>query len=151
MTSRWERLLDSKPVPVVDHVLAEVAKLFAQDLGRWPLDVVEFESPPANIAPLLRAEAPRPTRSMWGEAFRLARWDLERAHDAFDDYVRNQRWRERELSDELKPLLLFLERFIVEQLLAFREATHGRITRAQLLTLLEATRRHVEQSSVGPA
>ena len=138
MPSRWERLLDSKPIPVIDHLEGEVAKLFAESLKAWPLDVEDAD--PATLT-LLQAHPLRPEKAMFAEAFRLARWDLHREFDAFDDYVRNQRWLAAGLAPEARPLLLFLSRYLTEQALGVNEATEGRIDRRRMLSVLERTER----------
>lgn len=138
MPSRWERLLESKPIPVLDHLIAEVAKLFAETLKAWPLEVDDAD--PATLA-LLKAHPLRPENALFAEAFRLARWDLDREFDAFDDYVRNQRWLAVGLTAESRPLLLFLSRFLTEQALGVNEATEGRIDRRRMLSVLERTER----------
>ena len=33
MSSRWERLLDQKPVPILEHLLDQAARLFSEQLG----------------------------------------------------------------------------------------------------------------------
>lgn len=138
MPSRWERLLDSKPIPVIDHLIVEVAKLFAESLKAWPPEV---EDPDPATLTLLQAHPLRPEETMYREAFRLARWDLDREFDAFDDYVRNQRWLAVGLAPGARPLLLFLSRYLTEQALGVNEATQGRIDRQRMLSVLERTER----------
>jgi hypothetical protein len=138
MPSRWERLLDSKPIPVLDHLIEEVAKLFAESLKRWPPEIDDATAP--TLA-LLHERPLRPEDAMFREAFRLARWDLDREFDAFDDYIRNQRWLAAGLTPTDKPLLLFLSRFLTEQALGLNEATQGRIDRKRMLTVLGRTER----------
>ncbi len=138
--SRWDLVLDHKPVPVLDHLLKEVAKLFATDLLVWPPKVEEAQ----GVAAL--AEHPlRPTALLYRGAFVLTRLDLAREVDAYDDYLRNQRWLGEGLSAKDKPMLLFLTRFMTEQLLGFAEATEGRVKRHHLLEVLADTERHFFQ------
>ena len=136
MPSRWEHLLDSKPIPILDHLIAEVAKLFAESLKAWPLEVEDAD--PTTLT-LLQAYPARPEKAMFAEAFRLARWDLDRQFEAFDDYIRNQRWLQVGLAPDAKPLLLFLSRYLTEQALGVNEATQGRIDRQRMLSVLERT------------
>jgi hypothetical protein len=130
MASRWDHLLESKPIPVLDHLIAEVAKLFAESLKAWPLEVEDGDG--ATLT-LLEAHPKRPGPIVFTEAFRLARWDLDREFDAFDDYIRNQRWLAVGLPNEAKPMLLFLSRYLTEQALGVNEATQGRIDRPRML------------------
>lgn len=141
--SRWDLILEQKAVPVMEHLLEEVAKLFAADLRRWPPQVTAFD--PQTGAELERLLADRPERPddrVFGEALRLTRWDLSRDFDAVSEYWRNQRHLERGLSAADKPMILFLTRFISEQLLALGEATEGRVTRARMLDALTRIERH---------
>ncbi len=135
--SRWDRILDQKPKPLAEHLLDEVAKLFAEDLKQWPLPV-EFEQRPAQDF----AQAPRPDDRLYAQAFHLAELDLQREHDAYDDYFRNQRYLEAGLTAADKATLLFVSSFVVEQALALQEATHTKFTRADLVSLLQRTRRN---------
>ncbi|MBS1153393.1 MAG: hypothetical protein H6Q89_5091 [Myxococcaceae bacterium] len=138
MPSRWERLLESKPIPIIDHLVEEVSKLFADSLRAWPLEVDEAD--PAVLA-VLEAYPRRPDDGTFREAFRLARWDLDREFEAFDDYIRNMRFVSAGLSPDSRPLLLFLCRFMTEQALGLNEATEGRIDRRRMLQVLERTER----------
>jgi hypothetical protein len=132
MASKWDLLLKQKPVPVADHLLSECSKLFATELSKWPPEVDGAQLPEkAPGAEVMRV------------AFRLARWDLAREHDAYDDYMRNQRWVTEGLTPADKPTLLFMSRFIEEQLLALNEATEGRVDRPAMLRVLDLTERAV--------
>ncbi len=138
MPSRWEHLLERKPIPIIDHLVEEVSKLFADCMRTWPLEV---DDPDAATLALLEAHPQRPDDATFREAFRLARWDLQREFDAFDDYIRNLRFVARGLSPDTKPLLLFLSRFMTEQALGLNEATEGRIDRRRMIQVLERTER----------
>ena len=140
MPSRWDAVLDQKPVPLAEHLLLECSKLFAKDLQAWPPPVEELTP---EAAALLVSEPKRPGADLLREAFKLARWDLQREHDAYDDYMRNQRWSEAELTAADKPMLLFMSRFIEEQLLSLSEATEGRVDRKAMLRVLDLTERAV--------
>lgn len=144
MPSRWDFILDQKPVPVIDYLLVEAARLFANDLRQWPPQVdAEDPSTAQTLAALFEENPESPSKTVWNHAFQLAKWDLERADDAREDYFRNQRWTEAGLSVQEKPMLLFLSRWILEQLLAFGEATHGRVNRPRLVEVLTHTQRNL--------
>ena len=148
MPSRWDLILDQKPVPVIDYLLVEAARLFANDLRQWPPQVdAEDAATAQRLTNLVETNPAGPSKTVWKHAFQLAQWDLERADDARDDYFRNQRWTEAGLSVQEKPLLLFLNRWILEQLLAFGEATHGRVNRPRLIEVLQHTQRNLLQAS----
>jgi hypothetical protein len=144
MANRWEQVLEKKPIPIIDHLVDEMAKLFATELSKWPLEVSELELGPESKpwARFLLPDAPPPSPVAWREAFRLAQWDLASELEAYDDYMRNQRWSEAGLDPEARGLLLFLSRYVTEQLLALGEATEGRIDRKKKLAVLDATWRY---------
>ena len=78
---------------------------------------------------------------MYAEAIRLASWDLSREFDAYDDYMRNNRYLERGVAPTDRTAMMFLSRWLVEQMLGLGEATEGRVTRMlmeQCLDRLEA-------------
>jgi hypothetical protein len=139
--SKWDLVLGARPQPIVEHLVAEVAKLFARDLAAWPPEVEAFDDATgAKLRDLLAASPARPAPSLYEEAFRLTRLDLSREFDALDDYWRNQRWLSAGLAASDKGMLLFLSRFVTEQLLALGEATDGRINRSRMLDVLDRTR-----------
>lgn len=144
--TKWDLILGQRPIPVMEHLLEEVSKLFAADLRRWPPELEAFEAATAGPLPQLLAQTPqRPEAPLYREAFRLTRWDLGRELDALDDYWRNQRWLEAGLAAKDKAMLLFLSRFMAEQLLGLQEATNGRVNRPRLLDVLSRTERHFER------
>lgn len=146
MANRWEQVLERKPVPIIEHLVDEVSKLFAADLAKWPLQVEDVQLGPESRAwaKFLLPDAPEPSPVEWREAFRLAHWDLDNEIEAYDDYMRNQRWTEAGLVPEARALLLFLSRYITEQVLALGEATEGRIDRKKKLAVLDATWRRYQ-------
>ncbi len=139
MTSlRWDLLLDQKPKPIREHLLDEVAQLMAGELERWPLPLGDFDLESLKaFAPLMEPDAPRPPRAAYEEAFRLTRWELARELEACDEYFRNRRWEERGLPREARTSLLFLSRWMVEQMLSLGEATGGKINRSGMRQCLE--------------
>lgn len=150
MPSRWELLLDKKPIPLIDHLLEEVAKLLAKDLQKWPPPIEELDLDTGRqFSDVLAPDSKRPEPGAYEDAFRIARWELEREIEASADYFRNQRWREKSLPDEAKLQVLFISRWLVEQLLSLREYTQSRVTRPQLLNCLERVeRRHRSQPTL---
>ena len=77
------------------------------------------------------------SEAVFSEARRLARWDLERATDAIDDYFRNRRYADAGIPDADRPALHLVSRWLVEQLLSLGEATGGRVKRADLVAVLD--------------
>lgn len=143
MPSRWDHLFEARPGPLVEHLLEEVARLLVKDLAHWPPPVHEVDAltaPPA-LAALLSGEHPRPGGAVYREALHLARLELQRELEAYDDYVRNKRYLERGLAPTDRAALLFLDRWLVEQMLALGESTQGRLKRPQLVRCLELVER----------
>ena len=137
MSNRWERLLEQKPVPLLEHLLDEVARLLRRELQQWPLTVQELDAATGRgFAELLSSDSARPPEAVFTEALRLARWDLERATDAVDDYFRNRRYREAGLSQADRPALLFISRWLVEQLLALGDVSPDQVKRQQMVAVL---------------
>ena len=133
MIGRWQRILETKPIPVLDHLVAEVGKLLARDLAAWPLPVEELDVQlEPSFAPLLLPDSKRPDPKVFTEALRLVRWELAREFDAYDDYMRNKRYLAAEVVESDRPALLLISRYVVEQLLALGEATQGRINRRRM-------------------
>jgi hypothetical protein len=153
MSSRWDYLFEAKPVPILDHLLEEVAKLVAKDLSAWPPPVQELDlDVGGTFSPLFLEAPPRPSPAVYEEALRLSRWELEREFDAYDDYMRNKRYLERGLAPTDRLALLFLNRWLVEQMLGLGEATEGRVKRPmmrQVLDKVEARLRLVQPPPSG--
>ena len=144
MPSRWERLLDQKPVPLLDHLVDQAGRQLAVELRRWPLAVTEVDArASADLEPLLAADSRRPGEPVFTEALRLVRWDLAREHEAYDDYVRNRRYLERGVPEPDRPALLFVSRWVLEQLLALAEATEGRVDRRALARVVDGIEHHL--------
>ena len=138
MSDRWERILDRKPVSLQEHLLDEAAKLLLVELTQWPLPVEEIDQHTGTgIAELLAPDAPHPSPAVLAAALKLARWDLDREHEAYDDFMRNRRYQEAGITDRERPVLLFVSRWVLEQLLALSDATDGRVDRRALLRLVD--------------
>lgn len=147
MSSRWDRILDARPVPLVDHLLDEVAKLVAQDLARWPLPFHELDPAAAQaFEAVLAPGSLRPSNAVFSEAFRLARWELERDSAAFDEYMRNKHYLGHGLAPGDRQALLFICRWLVEQLLALGENTTSRINRTLMIDCLGRISRRLTEA-----
>ena len=138
MSDRWERVLEQKPISLQEHLLDEAAKLLLVELRQWPLPIQEVDAQTgAGIAELVAPDAPRPSPAVLAVALKLTRWDLEREHDAYDDFMRNRRYQEAGITDRERPVLLLVSRWVLEQLSALSDATEGRIDRQALLRLVD--------------
>lgn len=147
MPAWWERL-DIRRVTILDQLMTEAAKLLFEELGTWPPAVEEVAvdrgGRPGEFSEILAPGSPVPPRAAFVEGIRLARWDLQREFDAFDEYVRNRRWSEAGLDDANKPQILFLASYLTESLLALKEATGGRVKRDDLATALDRLQKRFE-------
>jgi hypothetical protein len=150
VSNRWERILDQKPVPLKQHLLDEAAKLLLVELGRWPLEIEEIDAlTGAGIAELVAPDSPSPSPAVFPAALRLVRWELEREHEAYDDYMRNRRYQEAGIPERERPVLLFVSRWILEQLDELSDATEGRVDRRAMLGLVERLDRGIARSGEG--
>lgn len=148
MPSRWDHLIEVKTVGVLEHLQEEVAKLVAKDLSTWPPPVQELDlDVGGTFAPLFLEPTPRPSQAVYTEALKLSRWELAREFDAYDEYMRNKRYLEQGLAPTDRLTLLFLNRWLVEQMLGLGEATQGRVKRpamSQILDKVEERLRRVQ-------
>lgn len=142
MSNRWERILDQKPVPLREHLLAEAARLLLGELRRWPLPVAEVDARTVGrMGDLLAPGAPPPSPSVYPAALQLVRWELGREHEAYDEYMRNHRYQEGGISETERQALLLVSRWLLEQLLSLSDATEGRVDRRALLGLVDGLER----------
>jgi hypothetical protein len=138
---RFDHLYDLQKRPVREVVLERFADDLAERLGSWPpaeVDWITDELRRRWAAGLDR----RPGEPVMRLALELARLDLLREHEAFDERMRNEAPRAcREPGDEAA--LHLLVAFVTEQCLALKEwAEWARLSRADLARAVEmATRR----------
>jgi hypothetical protein len=145
IAGRWEHLFAQKPLPLLDYLLEEAAKLLAKELKQWPPPIEELEGGASqSFREIANGERLQPPLEAYRQSFLLARWELERQFAAYDDYMRNQRWTERGLSLGHRADLLYLSRWLVEKLLLLREQSQGRVSREQLVNCLERAQRRFE-------
>lgn len=130
---RWDFLYDLKARPAIEVLLDEAAKAIAADLSRWPppLEAVE----PA-LAPLLAGERPHP--DVYRQAFVLARHDLRHEYEEID-----LREAEARLSAGEAAAARFLWRYLSERAFELNEAVESRLTRRDLVALLERVERRL--------
>jgi hypothetical protein len=142
--SRWERLLDVRPISALEYLATYAAETLLDDIQSWPkpLESVSAESA-AEFEGLLASTPAAPPPAVQLEAVRLAAWDLDREFDAFDDYVRNERWSAHGVQNDQRAVLLFLTRWLVEQLFSLGDATHGRMQRPHMRRCLEEMSRRL--------
>jgi hypothetical protein len=152
MPSRWDYLLETKPIPIMDQLLEEVARLLTKDLSQWPPPVEEIDlDTGGTFAPIFLEHPPRPSPAVYSEALRLSQWELAREFDAYDDYMRNKRYLERGLAPTDRLILLFLNRWLVEQMLGLGESTEGRVKRPMMRQILDKVEARLRQAQPPPS
>jgi hypothetical protein len=149
VASRWDYIQDLKPVPIAEHLIEELAKVLSNDLMQWPLQVEAWSTPAdqQRFSHLVEPGSPRPDDKVFEQAFKLARWELENDFLAIDEYMRNQRWREHVTPTDYDALI-FLSRYMTEQMIGVAEATHNRIKRPQLIDCLNRIERKLQASQL---
>lgn len=142
---RWDHLFEVKPKTLTEHLLDEVAGLLAKDLAGWPPPIEEWsnEADRRKFGALFEPESARPDGATFREAFRLARWEMQREVNAIDDYMTREEWRAKGVPEDDFLALLFLHQWLVEQMLGLSEATGGRIKRDQLEDCLDRCERRL--------
>jgi hypothetical protein len=134
---RWDYLYDAKSRPIGDYLLDELAKQLEKEVRGFPPEVDFGEDPAAaaRYGPLL-ASGKKPSDVAVQTAIWLARNDLLREFEAVDQFMRNGGLEERLGSDEDRELCRFLWQFLVEECLAFSEASNSRFKHADLAEAL---------------
>jgi hypothetical protein len=124
---RWDFLYEQKPRPAVEILLDEAAKAIADDLSRWP---PPLEAADPSVAPLLAGLRPHP--EVFRKAFALARLDLRHEYEELEQMETALR-----LAPEEIETARFLWRYLAERAFDLNEAVGSRLTRRQLVELLD--------------
>lgn len=142
MSSPWHRWYEKKPVPLLEYLVDEAAHRIADALRQWPprVEQTSDEALPV-LRPLFTSLKSRPSFELFQEAFKLTQMELERHFEAYDEYMRNERWRQSGLAPQDKTTLLELNHWLLENLLTLQEATEGRLRRHQLVMILQKLQR----------
>jgi hypothetical protein len=130
---RWDFLYEARPRPAVEVLLDEAAKAFADDLSRWP---PPLEGADPSLAPLLAGD--RPHRDVFRQAFVLARHDLRHEYEELE-----LREAEATLSPEDAARARFLWRYLAERAFELNEAVESRLSRRDLVALLDRVERRL--------
>jgi hypothetical protein len=145
---RFDHLYDLRKRPVKEVLLEHFADDLAQRLRDWPppeVDWVTEELRRRWAAGLAR----RPGEPVMRLALELARLDLLREHEAFDERMRNEAPRAcGEVGDEAA--LQLLVTFLTEQCLALKGWADGaHLTRADLARAVETVERRLFRVTLG--
>lgn len=141
---RYDWLYELKPVPIREKVIEEIARHVAGELRGWPPPVEEWlsEAERARFAPLYE-EPSRPGDPLLRYAFRMVRLELEREYEAIDFEMRNERWREHGATERDRDSMHLLVRWLTDVMLAVRERSEQRLSRGDLVEVVERIEREV--------
>jgi hypothetical protein len=140
--SKWDHVLDQKPRPLEDHLLDEMAKRLTKELAAFPPPIEGLEGPEAaRFEVLFEEPRTRPSDDVYRLAFRLARWELVRDIEAVAHFMRNGHYKPVAERPRDYLAMLFISRWLLEQMLALREAVQAKVSRERLVECLEQTER----------
>jgi hypothetical protein len=139
---RWDHLYDARKQPVKEVILSRFAEELATRLRAWPPADVEWLTEDlrlryaAGLALPLREEVLR-------LGLELARLDLLREHDAFDEVMRNRAPMTCQGPAEQAALQLILL-YVGEECLSLKDWAEGaKLTRPDLARAVDLAERHL--------
>jgi len=139
---RWDYLYDRQKQPVREVIVEKFAEHLAEELAAWPPPFVEWVSD-AQRARWEAGVAARPRDEVLRFALHLARLDLSREYDAYEQAMVNERPR-RWLTPEEESAGHLLVLLLTEQCLELKEHASGaRLTRADLVRALDLLERRL--------
>ena len=145
---RWDFLYDRQKQPVKAFILERFAEHLAEELAQWPPPFVEWGSE-AQRERWAAAAAERPRDDVLRFALELARLDLAREYEAYEERLvngRSSRWHtpQEEAAGHLLVLLL------TEQCLELKEHASGaHLGRADLVHALDLLERRLFRVTLG--
>jgi len=145
---RWDFLYDRQKQPVRDVIVARFAEELARELGSWPPPFADWVTEDLRRRWAAGLEA-RPTDAVLRLALELARLDLAREHESFEERMRNG----APLAcrdDRERACLQLLVFFVTEQCLSLKEWAEGaRLTRTDLARAVELAERQLFRVTLG--
>ena len=144
---RWDFLYDLQKQPVREVILERFADALARELQAWPPAAEWVSEEAARRYRAGLATAPRP--EVVRLALELARLDLAREHEAFDERMRNDAGGTCRADGEREALQL-LVLFVTEQCLSLKEWAQGaRLSRADLVRAVGLAERRLFRVTLG--
>jgi hypothetical protein len=145
---RWDHLYDLRRQPVKEVILARFAEELAGRLGAWPPPDVEWVTDDLRRRWAAGLEA-APRAEVLRLALELARLDLLREHEAFDEAMRNRAPATcRGAADEAALQLLVL--YVTEECLALKDWAEGaKLSRADLAGAVALAERSLFRVTLG--
>ncbi|HET8723557.1 MAG TPA: hypothetical protein VFM53_05075 [Anaeromyxobacteraceae bacterium] len=139
---RFDHLYDLQKQPVKDVIVERFADELAERLSAWPPSDVEWVTDDLRRRWAAGLEA-RPRDEVLRLGLELARLDLLREHEAFDEAMRNRASRTCQGAAEEAALQLIVL-YVGEECLALKEWAEGaRLTRADLARAVELAERRL--------
>jgi hypothetical protein len=137
-TGRWDFLADSRPQPLKEFVLDQVADSLAAELRDFPPRSLDWESPAelARFREVLDRPAP-PELETFRVALGLSRLELLREIETVDRFWKSPLARELLPTPIEELTALFLIRWVTESALSFQEFAQGKFKRRELVSLVE--------------
>lgn len=145
---RWDHLYDAEKQPVKEVILERFAEELAGRLGAWPPPGVEWVTEDLRRRWAAGLEG-APRGEVLRLALELARFDLLREHEAFDEGMRNRAPRAcQNPADEAALQLLVL--YVTEECLALKEwAAGAKLSRADLAGAVGLAERRLFRVTLG--
>ena len=138
MSERWKHLYETRPRPLRDWALDELAGELEKELASWPPPGLEWVDETEQVR--LRAVLERPSRPPLATtrvSLELARLELLHEIERIDFFLRSASAKSA-LPDALEEMsALFLARWLVESCLSIQDVTPGKLKRADLIELIE--------------
>lgn len=145
---RWDHLYDAEKQPVKEVILERFAEELAGRLGAWPPPGVEWVTDNLRRRWAAGLEG-APRGEVLRLALELARFDLLREHEAFDEGMRNRAPRAcQNPADDAALHLLVL--YVTEECLALKEWAEGaNLSRADLADAVGLAERRLFRVTLG--
>lgn len=145
---RWDFLYDVHKRPVREVILERFSEELARELEAWPPASAEWASE-AAARRFAAGMAGPPRPQVLRLALALARLDLGREHDAFEERMRNEADATCSGKGEREALQLLVV-FVTERCLALKEHAEGaRLSRADLVRAVELAERRIFRVTLG--
>ncbi|MFW6369525.1 MAG: hypothetical protein ACOC0J_02965 [Myxococcota bacterium] len=146
---RYDWLYELRPVPIKEKVIEEVARHVAGDLESWPPPIEEWlsETDRERFSALYEEPSP-PGRGLLRYSFAIVRLELQREFEAIDYEMRNETWREHGSTEKDRLSMLLLVRWLTDVLLAVSERSGQRLTRADLVRIVDEIERRLAPAAL---
>ena len=148
-SSRWDWLYEVRSRPIKEFVLDRVARELGDEIDAWPPRIESWESEEARrrFQPLMEGRAGRPPKGPLRLALRLARWDLQREFERVDAYMTSGHHRDDAPGPYDVDLAMFIWRYLVDQVLAFKEQAGMGFSRDDLCTVIDRLEKRLVESA----